>query len=162
MSIPTDDTHLLRMRYADEDDALRMLRERNVLKKTMKCPGKGGLECQRTMVERRRENRSNIWRCSRRSCRKVLSLRAGCAFFYFKSDNLIHKSNIPITQALEILTQARTRGESNVLGWMQKAGIVQTFLREQSISPESLRRGSLPQTPLSGNTQWYAFWCVSK
>ena len=74
MSVPTDDRHLLRMRYrelvADEDDALRMLRERNVLKKTMQYPGKGGLECQSTMVELRRKNRYNIWRCSRRSYRK--------------------------------------------------------------------------------------------
>ena len=117
MPVPTDDTELLRMQYkqlvTDEDDALRMLRERNVLKKTMLCPGKGGLKCQSTMVERRRKNRSNIWRCPRRSCRKELSLRAGCAFFHFKADNIIHKSNIPITQ---VPTQARTRRESNALG----------------------------------------------
>ena len=30
-------------------------------------------------------------------------MRAGCTFFYFKSDNFIHKSNIPITQVLEIV-----------------------------------------------------------
>ena len=49
MSIPTDDTQLLGMRnrqfMTDEDDALRLLRERNVLWKTMQCPGKGGLVC---------------------------------------------------------------------------------------------------------------------
>ena len=38
------------------------------------------------------------------------------------SDNLIHKSNVPTTQVLEIPAQARAREESHALGWMQKAG----------------------------------------
>ena len=100
MSIPTDDTHLLRMRYielaTDEDEALRMLREHNVLKKMMQCPGKGGLECQSTMVERRRENRSNIWRCLRRSWRKAISLRAGCAFFISSQTILFTSRTFPL------------------------------------------------------------------
>ena len=107
MPLPTADTLMLSMRYrqlvTEEDDALRLLREHNVLKKTMECPGKGGLECKSIMIERRRKNCSNIWRCSDRSCRKELSVRAGCAFFHFKSDNISHKSSIPITQVLEIV-----------------------------------------------------------
>ena len=80
-----------------------MLRSKGILKSSMRCPGKGSAACGRSMKETKRKTRCTIWRCTKRSCGKELSLRTGCSFLSFKTRSVCHKSNLPLTEVLEIV-----------------------------------------------------------
>ncbi len=97
----------LRMRYRElvpsENKALSMLRQRNILRTSMWCPGKHGESCDRIMKEWKRKNRNDVWCCPAHACRKQLSLRTGCSFLSFPNNRVRHKTNFPLTQVLEII-----------------------------------------------------------
>ncbi len=75
------ETASLRMRYRElvpsENEPLRTLRQRNILRTSMRRPGKHGKSCGRMMKEWKRKNRNDVWRCPAHACRKQLSLRTG-------------------------------------------------------------------------------------
>ena len=88
-----------------KDCALCLLQQNKILRTTMQCPGKSGRSCGKPMrLYRKRENKKyDVWRCNTCACHKKLSLRAGCAFFSFATNEVRHKSSLPLTQLLEIV-----------------------------------------------------------
>ena len=151
--IPTDNTKLLRIHYSqlviDDDDALRMLRERNILKKSMQCPGKGGLEMPKHhgwALAQKIADTSGL-------AHDVLAVKSyHCAQdvpFSIPSQTILLKSLIFLLRRYLKSRHSRTHTGNRTRLDVSKR-LVQPFKRQQSISPESLRRGSLPQTLLSG------------
>ena len=55
------------------------------------------------MKERKRQGRGDVWRCLLCSCRKELSIRAGCAFFTMRNGSIDHQTRMPLNEILEIM-----------------------------------------------------------
>ena len=153
MLIPTDNTQLLRIHYrqllTDDDDALRMLPERNILKKSMQCPGKGRLEMSK---HHGWASAQNIAQTSGLA-HNILAVKSfHCAQdvpFSITSQTILLKSLIFLLRRClkSRHSRAHTGNRTRLAGCKR---LVQLFQRQQSMSPESLRRGSLPQNLLSG------------
>ena len=86
-----------------EDDAMSLLRKHQVLATHVNCPGKKGLKCGAIMKERKRKNRSDVWRCPQSTCRKELSVRASCTLFSSRTSTMVHRTVLPMNEVLEIM-----------------------------------------------------------